>query len=75
MEKRNGVLSKRVRFTWWQKMLLVTGCTALAMLAAWVFCEHIASPRYITSVQTRLHIDDTETLLASGSSDMTPFHR
>ena len=71
MEKKNGFLSKRVRFTWWQKLLLIVGCTLIAVAGAWVFCEKIVSPRYISSVRTRLRIEDTETLLASASSDMT----
>ena len=71
MEKQNGFLSKRITLKPWQKVLLVLGCTALAVLAAWVWCEKIATPVCSSSVRTQLTVLDTDTLLSSGNSELT----
>ncbi len=71
MDDRKGFLSQRVTLKFWQKLLLILGCTVLAAGAAYVYCEHIASPVYSSSVRTQLHVLDTETLTASGDSSMT----
>ena len=71
MEKRNGFLSKRVTLKGWQKLLIVVLCTALAAAAAWIYCEKIAEPLYVSTARTQVAILDTETLLASGDSSLT----
>jgi len=71
MEKRNGFLSKRITLKFWQKLLLIAGCTVLAAGAAYLYCEHIAVPVYSSSVRTQLHVQDTETLTSSGDSSLT----
>ena len=71
METRRGFLSKRIRLKLWQKLLLILGCTALAALAAWIYCEHIAKPVYTTTVRAQLRIMDTDLLTASGDPALT----
>ena len=71
METRRGFLSKRIRLKLWQKLLLVIGCTALAALAAWIYCEQIAKPVYTTTVRAQLRIMDTDSLTASGDPSLT----
>ncbi len=62
---------RRIRFKWWQKLLLIAGTTGLAVLAAWLYCEKIAVPRYVDTVRTTLTINDTETLKKAENSDFT----
>ena len=71
MEKRNGFLSKRVTLKAWQKLAIVALCTAAAALGAWVYCEKIATPVYMSSARSQVSILDTETLLSSGDSSLT----
>ncbi len=71
MEKRNGFLSKRVTLKAWQKLAIVVLCTAAAALGAWVYCEKIATPVYMSSARSQVSILDTETLLSSGDSSLT----
>jgi multiple sugar transport system permease protein/putative aldouronate transport system permease protein len=71
MEERKGFLSKRVTLKKWQKLLIILGCVALAAAAAYIYCEHIASPVYSSAVRTRLKIEDTDTLMASGDEGLT----
>ena len=71
MEERRGFLSKRIRLKLWQKLLLIFGCTALAALAAWIYCEQIAKPVYATTVRAQLQIMDTDSLTASGDPSLT----
>ena len=71
METRRGFLSKRIRLKLWQKLLLIFGCTALAALAAWIYCEQIAKPVYATTVRAQLQIMDTDSLTASGDPSLT----
>ena len=71
METRRGFLSKRIRLKLWQKALLIIGCTALAALAAWIYCERITKPVYATTVRAQLRILDTDSLTASGDPSLT----
>ena len=71
MNERRGFLSKRIRLKGWQKLLLVAGCTALAALAAWIYCEKVAQPVYSTTVRSQLRILDTDSLTASGDPSLT----
>ena len=71
MEDRKGFLSRRIRLKTWQKLLLIAGCTVLAALLAWIFCEKIASPVYANTVRAQLRIMDTESLTASGDPSLT----
>ena len=71
MEERKGFLSKRVTLKKWQKLLIILGCVALSAAAAYIYCEHIASPVYASTVRTRLKIEDTDTLMASGDGELT----
>ena len=71
MEKRKGFLTGRILLKWWQKILLVAGCTALAALLAWVYCEHITKPVYVSTVRSQLTVNDTETLMNSDTTQVT----
>ena len=62
---------RRFLLKWWQKLLLIVGTTGLAVLGAWLYCEKIATPRYVDTVRTTLTITDTETLKTSENSDFT----
>ena len=48
---------KRIILKWWQKILLILGCTAFCVLAAWLLCEKILDPSYIDTVKATLEID------------------
>ena len=71
MEKRKGFLSNRIVLKGWQKLLIILGCTVIAALGAWVYCEKIATPVYVTTVRTQLHIEDIETLMTSSDPTLT----
>ena len=71
MDERKGFLSKRVRLKGWQKLLLIAGCTLLAALLAWIYCEQIAKPVYSSTVRAQLRIMDTDSLTASGDPSLT----
>ena len=71
MEERKGFLSGRIRLKLWQKLLLIAGCTVLAALLAWIFCEKIARPVYANTVRSQLRIMDTESLTSSGDPSLT----
>ena len=71
MDKQKGFLTRRILLKWWQKILLVVGCTALVALLAWVYCEYITKPVYISTVRSQLTVSDTETLLNSDTTQIT----
>ena len=71
MENKHGFLSKRIRLKGWQKLLIIAACTVIAGLGAYVYCEHIATPVYMSAVKTQLHILDADTLMASADSSLT----
>ncbi len=71
MEKQKGFLSGRILLKWWQKILLVTGCAVAVALLAWIFCEWITKPVYISTVRSQLTVNDTETLMNSSSIQIT----
>ena len=52
---KNG--KKRIILKWWQKILLILGCTALCVLAAWILCENILAPSYVDTVKATIEID------------------
>ena len=56
--RENG--KKRVILKWWQKLLLIAGCTGLCVLAAWLLCEKYLEPAYVDTVRTVLEIDREE---------------
>ena len=53
--RKNG--KKRIILKWWHKILLILGCTALCVLAAWLLCEKIMAPSYVDTVKATLEID------------------
>ena len=68
MEKKKGFLTGRILLKWWQKLLLVAGCTAAVALGAYIFCEHITTPVYVSTVRNQVTVYDTETLMNAASS-------
>ena len=71
MKEKKGFLTKRICLKLWQKLLLIAGCTVLAALTAWVYCEKIAVPVCSDTVRSQLRIMDTDSLTAQGDSSLT----
>ena len=68
--RKNG--KKRIILRWWQKALLILGCTALCVLAAWLLCEKTLTPVYVDTVRAKLEITaDAMTEMKSQSSAYT----
>ena len=71
MDARKGLWSGRVPMKTWKKLLLILGCALLAAAAAYLYCERVATPVYTSTVRTKLKVEDTETLMASGENEIT----
>ncbi len=48
---------KRLNLRWWHKLLLIAATTGLVVLAAWLYCEKIATPTYTDTVRATLSIE------------------
>ena len=52
-------IRKQFLLKWWQKLLIIVLCTALAAVGTCLFCEKIVKARYVDTLSASLSVDES----------------